>query len=67
MYVNGGYVTTVNLRSTSTKYGVKVYSRSLNPSKEHTIKLVSTTASGSKSAGEVVLDRVLTYDGVLVN
>ena len=67
VYVNGGYVTTVNLRSTSTKYGVKVYSRSLNPSKEHTIKLVSTTASGSKSAGEVVLDRVLTYDGVLVN
>lgn len=66
VYVNGSYVSTVNLKSSSTKYGVKVYSRNLNPSKRYAIKLVSTTASGSKSAGEVVLDRVLTYDGVLV-
>lgn len=66
VYVNGAYVTTVNLKSTSTKYGTKVYTRNLNPSKKYTIKLVTTTASGSKSAGEVVLDRVLTYDGVLV-
>lgn len=65
VYVNGRLEKTVNLKSSSTRYGVKVYSRGLNPSKTYSIKLVSTTASGSKKPGEVVFDRFLTYDGTL--
>lgn len=67
VYVDGSYKTTVNLKKSTTKRGVKVYDRyRLNPAKSHTVKLVTTTASKSSKGGEVVLDRVVTYDGVLV-
>jgi len=67
VYVGGTYRKTITLKSSSTGYKVLLYSTSCwDPTIAHTLKLVTTTKSGSHSAGTVIIDKIIVADGSLV-
>lgn len=67
VYLNGKLVKTVSLKSSSMEYQKILYSAStLDPTKVHTLRIVTTTASGSTSAGKVTIDRIQVRNGSAV-